>query len=120
MRLKINVQHADACFAAEELRSENREAELGNLKQTRFEQYACMNPSFNVVSSCYLFRAKSRLLERGYDAVDIDNRDFNRASFHKTSKIIRCALFTQGLIQPLHLQFRDLLMLQYQASAQYP
>ena len=78
MRLKINVQHADACFAAEELRSENREAELGNLKQTRFEQYACMNPSVNVVSSRYLFRAKSRLLERGYDAVDIDNRDFKR------------------------------------------
>lgn len=45
------IQHAKACYAAEDARSENREVELGDLKKTRFEQYAQSCSLLNAISS---------------------------------------------------------------------
>ncbi|VDC05517.1 unnamed protein product [Peniophora sp. CBMAI 1063] len=59
-RMLARYEHADACYAAEDSRFQSREVELDDLKKTRFEQI------------------KSRLLDLGYDAVDMESREFQK------------------------------------------
>ncbi|KZV73184.1 hypothetical protein PENSPDRAFT_733025 [Peniophora sp. CONT] len=59
-KMLIRYKHANACYKSEDARSANRADELGDLKKVRFEEI------------------KTRLLELGYDAADINSREFKR------------------------------------------
>lgn len=72
--LLIAIQHAEACYEFENQRWEHRVDELHGMRETRFEQYVrCCA----IVGVALIFRRiKTRLLELGYSAVDVDSNDF--------------------------------------------
>ncbi|KZV73685.1 hypothetical protein PENSPDRAFT_648655 [Peniophora sp. CONT] len=73
------MKHADICYKAEKARVERRVHDLGNLRDTRFEQI------------------KARLLELGYAAVDIEHFAFRRHPEVKAPKPVTAKMWARLL-----------------------